>query len=428
MINTNFLILHGGRKMIKSSKCYPRIIPIYGPGVSAEIDRAQTITPTGNLNREKVNEIGRVGTVGYIVKTPSITYNLSQLEYGNFEFWRKLANKTDSATTITQEDFTTSAFDYVQGLQDDNGTYEGTWLYPNLRTTGFELNISDPNATVQRTFNLVGEQAIFLQAAAPYLISLDMTATDSGDTTIDCSARIPEIDPDASGSATDAVKYIYRVVRTRDGISTLLVADTDYTYSNSTHLITLVDVEPDDLFRAWFTSATAPASLFTNNDVDVAGLNADVCSIYLYVPASGSPSADDYLYRLQSATITAAFTREDLKEIGNKDVVQRGIKETKLTVKLGNIMETMKMEEVLRGVSSTYTRLDVSKFSTDISLIVKVYADNTKETLKYGFKLDGLSPTNFDQSAQANEYMKSSSTLEGEEITISTDNAELGNF
>jgi hypothetical protein len=428
MINTNFLNLHGGRKMIKSSKCYPRIIPIYGPGVPVDIDRAQTITPTGNLNREKVNEIGRVGTVGYIVKTPSITYNLSQLEYGNFEFWRKLANKADDVTTITQEDFTTSAFDYVQGLKDDNGTYEGTWFYPNLRTTGFELNISDPNATVQRTFNLVGEQALFLQSAAPYLISVDMTAVDSGDVTVDCSTRIPAIDPDASISASDAIKYIYRVVRNRDGVATLLLADSDYTYSTSTHLVTIDDVEPDDMFRVWYASATAPAALFTNNDSDPAGLNADVCSIYLYVPASGRPSAEDYLYRLQSAAITAAFTREDLKEIGNKDVVQRGIKETKLTVKLGNIMETMKMEEVLRGVSSTYTRLDVSKFSTDISLIVKVYADNTKETLKYGFKLDGLSPTNFDQSAQANEYAKSSSTLEGEQITISTDNLELGDF
>lgn len=416
--------------MLHASKFCPRIYPIFSTAVPAEIDRAQGIDPTGTLNRQKINEIGRVGTVGYVKKTPSITYRLTQTEYGSFEFWRKIANKTDVATTITQEDFKTSACDISAFLTDDDGTFLGTLLYPNLRTSGFDLNIGSPDATIERTFNLVGEQAFTFKGAAPYYINVDKTATASGDNTIDCSTRIPAIDPDAAVSASDAVKYIYRVVRTRDGVSTQLVPDVSggFTYSNSTHLVTIDGVEPDDEFRVWFASATAPATLFTENNTDAAGLNADVASIYLYVPGSGKPSAEDYLYRLQSVSIGVAFTRNDLKEIGNKDVVLRGINETKITVKLGEIMGQMTMDEVLRGVDSTFTRLDISKLSDNVSLIVKFYEDNTKETLMYGMMLEGLSPTDIAQGAASNQYVKKDATLEGEEIVISNANADLGNF
>lgn len=416
--------------MLHASKFQPRIIPIFGTGDPAEIDRAQDITPTGTLNREKVNEIGRVGTVGFVKKTPSITYDLNQLEYGSFEFWRKVANVDDSATTITQEDFKTAAVDICAFLTDDDGTFLGTLLYPNLRTSGFELTIGSPDDTIARSFNLVGEQSYTYKGAAPYYISLDKTVASSGDNTIDCSARVPAIDPDAAAGATDAVKYIYRVVRTRSGVSTKLNPDVTggYTYSNSTNLITVDDAEVDDFYRVWYASATAPATLFTNNDSDPAGLNADVASIYLYVPGSGKPSGDDYLYRLQSVTISPSLTRDDKKEIGNKDVVLYGVSETACNVTLGSIMGEMTMEEALRGVDSDYTKIDISKFSDDITLIVRIYEDNTKETLKWGFNIPNLSPTDINQGASANAYVTKGATLEGEEFTLSTDTTELGSL
>jgi hypothetical protein len=416
--------------MIHASKFQPRIFPIYGIGVPSEIDRAQSIDPTATLNRQKINEIGRVGTVGYVKKTPSVAYRLNQTEYGSFEFWRKIANKTDSETTITQEDFKTSAFDICAFLTDDDGTFRGTLLYPNLRTTGFDLNIGNPDATIERSFNFVGEQAYTFKGAAPYYINVDKTATTSGDNTIDVSLRAPAIDPDAAVGATDAVKYIARVVRTREGVSEQLNPDVSggFTYSHLTHLITVDGVLPDDFFRVWYASASAPATFFTENNTDPAGLNADVCSIYLYVPGSGKPSADDYLYRIQSVSIGVAFTRSDLKEIGNKDVVQRGVNETKVTVKLGRIMEKFTMDDVLRGVAEDFTKLDISKLSSNVSLIVKIFEDNTKATLKYGMKLDALSPTDVAQGAASNQYVKADATLEGEEITISTDNSEIGSL
>ena len=416
--------------MLHASKFQPRIFPIFGNGVPAEIDRAQGIDPTGTLNRQKLNEIGRVGTVGYIKKTPSITYRLTQTEYGSFEFWRKIANVGDAETTITQEDFKTAAFDICAFLTDDNSTFLGTLLYPNMRTAGFSLNIGNPDATIERTFNFVGEQAYTLKGAAPYYISVDKTVASSGDNTIDVSTRAPAIDPDAAVSATDAVKYIARVVQIRSGVAVELNPDVSggFTYSNATKLVTVDGVLPTDFYRVFFASASAPATLFTNNDTDVAGLNADVASIYLYVPGSGKPSSDDYLYRLQSVSIDGAFTRNDLKEIGNKNVVLRGVNETKMSVKLGEIMGVMTMDEVLRGVGSTFTKIDISKMSDNVTLIVKFFEDNTKATLKYGMYLPALSPTDIAQGAASNQYVKKDATLEGETITISTDNTELGNI
>ena len=413
--------------MQHSSKYCPRIFPVFGKGVPAEIDRAQGIDPTGTLNRQKINEIGRVGIVGWVKKTPSITYALKQFEYGSFEFWRKITNVDDSVETITQENFKNAAVDICAFLIDDDDSFSGTVLYPNLRTASFDLNIGDPDATIDRSFNFVGEQAYTYKGAAPYYINVDKDVTNSADNEVDCGTREPAIDPDAAVGASDAVKYIYRVVKISDGIAEQLVPDVSggYTYSNATKLVTVDSVLPADFIRVWFASADAPATLFTPNDVDAAGLNADVVSIYLYVPGSGKPSGDDYLYRIQSVSVSCAFTREDLKEIGNKDVVQRGVNETKLTVKLGRILQKFTIDEVLRGVAPEFTKLDISKLSSDISLIVKIYSDNTKATLEYGMLATGLSPTDVGQGAAANQYVKADATLEGENLTISTDNAVL---
>ena len=97
--------------MIHSSYYRPRIFPHDGDVADAEIDRAQAIDPTVTLNREKVEEIGRDGVVGYIRRTPTIAYRLTQLEYGAMEFWRKLANKGDAVDTLDLNDFKTPTFD-----------------------------------------------------------------------------------------------------------------------------------------------------------------------------------------------------------------------------------------------------------------------------------------------------------------------------
>jgi len=413
---------------INSSKYQPRIYPVNGEGAPAEIDRAQSIDPTTALNRDKIEEIGRDGVVGFVKRSPTVTYRMTQLEYGSMEFWRKITNKADSVNTITLDDFKTPTFDIAAFLTDDDGTFRGTLVYPKLRTSGFSINISDPDATIERTFDLVGEQHLVWQGANKYYIHVEHTAGSGNDDVVDLSARTPVIDPDIDVSKTDAEKYIHRVVRIRSGVSTELDLSSDVTYNTGTEELTILDVQTGDIFKTWHTSSAAPATLFTPNDTDPSALNADSAEIFLYLPASGSPTQSDKILRLQSATIDVTFDREDLKEIGNSQVVQRSVIDSTVNVTLGRILEQFTIEEVLRGEAPGYGKIDVEKLTDNASLIIKIYEDNTKTTLKYGFKADNLSPTDLSNSAAINANVNQENTIEGESLIISSDNAQLGNF
>ena len=414
--------------MIHSSYYQPRIFPLYGDVAPAEIDRAQAIDPTATLNREKVNEIGRDGAVGYVKRVPTIGYRLTQYEYGSMEFWRKLTNQADSVVKIDLGDFKTPAFDICAYLTDDDGTFLGTKVYPKLRTSGFSINIGDPDAIVERSFDFVGEDFYMLEEPMKYYIYNRHEATVGTEDEIDLTSKAPVADPDVDSGEADEVRYIHRVVRVRSGVSAELEATTDYTYSDATKVVTINSVSAGDVFKVWYYSNTTPDTLFTNNDADPSALLADSVSIYLYVPGSGKPSSSDYIYRLQSASVDVSFEREDVKEIGNKEVVQRGIRNNTVSVTLGRILESFTIEQVLRGEASGYGKLDVSKFTDEAVLIVKVFEDNTKETFKYGFKAEGLSPTDVNVGAGVEAYVNQENALEGESLVITSDNSELGNL
>lgn len=407
--------------LIHSSNLKPRIFPIKGDVDDAEIDRAQSIDPVATLNRTKVEEIGNGTIVGYSKETPSIAYRLGTLEYGNIEFWQKIVCNEDKGdvgeNAITLDDFKTSYFDICGYLTDDDSTFVGTAVYPDLRVGGFSITIGDPQARIERSFDLVGESAFILQNTAKYYIYGSSTFG-SGDSTIDVSARPPVEDPDNTGV------YIYRLVRVRSGSSTELTLTTDYSFAGNT--ITIVSPQSGDVYKYWYFSATAPATQFTANTSDPAVILGDSCSIYLFVP--GSASSSDYIYRLQSVTIDVRFTREDKMEIGNKDVVQRGISDTTVTVTLGEFIDTgWTIEEVLGDLADGYGKIDVSKFSDQAQLIVKFFSDNTKDTFKYGIKIDNLSPTEIRLAGvNVNEYAQEGQTLEGEDISISRDTTVLG--
>ncbi len=402
----------------------PRIFPILGDVDDAEIDRAQGIDPTVGLNREKIEEIGREGVVGYLKKSPTVGYRLTQLEYGNIEFWQKLVNnegKGDVAEdAITISDFKNAYFDIAGYMTDDAGAFNGTIYYPALRTAGFSITIGDPQANIERSFDLVGEGARQLQGDNKYFIYNKHTAGSGGDNVIDLSAKAPAVDPDNAGV------FMFRVVRVRGSVSTELVRTTDYSYSDGSKELTVVSIQSGDIIKSWYSSAIAPDVQFTPNDVDVEAVAGDSVSIYLFVPGSGKPSSADYVYRLQSVTLDVRFDREDQREIGNKNVVQRGISNTTVSVTLGRILEGHTVEEILRGVDPGYGIIDVEKLTDQASLVIKVFDDNTKTNFKYGFRADGLSATEMKPAVGVNEYVKRDNTLEGEDLSITADTSILG--
>ncbi len=410
--------------MINYSGFKPRIFPILGIGDDAEIDRAQAIDLTETLNREEVNEIGNPDVLGYLKKSPTIGYRLTQYESGSIEFYQKLVNTTVKGNVaedaIDLDDFKTSYFDIVAYLTDDDGTFRGTKHYPSLRTAGFSLNIGEPDGVIERSFDFVGESAITWQEDNKYFIYKKHTAGSGADNEIDLSAKAPAEDPDETGV------YMLRVIRVRSGVSTELTLTTDYTYSDGTKILTIVSVLTDDVIKAYYTSATAPDTQFTPNTADKAGILGDSIDIYLYIPASGKPSSSDYLYRLQSVGFEIAFEREDQKELGNKDVVLRGIADKSVTITLGRFLEDFSLEEVLRGAGAGYGKIDIQKLSDQVAIIIKVYDDNTKANFKYGIKATGLTPSELSPGSTVKEYVRKDATLIGKNLIITADSSVLG--
>ena len=456
--------------MIHSSLYQPNIFPV-GAGTPSVISRAQAIDPTANTNFQRVKEIGRLYTVGYVRKIPSVTYRMTQYEYGSFNFWQQITNKPANTTLITLQDFRTSAFDIAAYTTDDVGeVYRGVMLYPFMRVSGFSINIGNPDATIERTFNFIGEQQITwsspmknldtMAEVNPYYVEVDFTAGSGSDNTIDLSNWTPLRDPDVDPAHFSvAQQYLFRVVLIRAGITYLLIPSNgsdgyDYTFNHSTNQVSLTGntytVTAGDVYKVWFITATTfspdfgttiaqtsnthgdpiyPTQLFAQDNTDAAGLNATSASIFLYVPGSGQPNAHDYLYRIQSCTIDVSFERSDLKEIGNRSIVQLGINLNKVSVKLGRILEKYTIDQVLRGEAADFGKLDLTNYCPNlnlgVSMIVKFYTDDTKTTLAYGMISEKLAPQDINQGASANQYVRAGATLDGEFLNITTDNAQL---
>lgn len=414
--------------MINSSYYRPRIFPIKGTGDDAEIDRAQNIDPTVGLNREKVEEVGRDGVVGYLKKSPTIGYRLTQYEYGNIEFWQKLVNNESIGGVsdddgITLNDFKSPYFDLCAYLTEDDGTFKGTIYYPSLRTSGFSLSIGDPQAVIERSFDFVGESAQILQGDNKYLVYQKHTAGSASDDEITLDATAIE-NPNVAGT------YMLRVTHYDASLGTtveLEIGASGYTETSGVVTITKT-IDTSDVIKLWYTATTLPTgyNMFTNNDTDVAALIGDSVDIYLYIPSSAHPAAGDYIYRLQSVTLDVTFDREDLGEIGNKKVVQRGVRNSTVSVTLGRILENFTVEEILAGQSADYGIIDVENLTDSAALIIKIYDDNDKGTFKYGFKATGLSAMDLGTPAGVNEHVKKDATLEGEDLTISANSSVIG--
>ena len=405
--------------MIHSSYYQPRVYPYGGSGASAEIDRLQEFSGTVTTNREKINEIGRDGTVDWRKGIPSVALTLRQLEYGSIEFWRKLANKADSVTSITLNDFKTSVVDMAGFQTDDSGTFLGTVWYPKLRTNGWGINIGDPESLIERSFSLIGEDQISWSDSNKYLIYLESTATGTGHMIVIGSGGFatypdPVNDPRSSGAS-----QILRVVRIRAGVASELVITTDYTWSSSTNLLNIPASASGDLYKITYTAGSyiTGGTPFTLNDTDLGGISADSCSIYLRV--------SNYVYRLQSVSVDVSLTREDVKEVGNSEVVQRGVKEKTVKITLGRILEDYTLERILIGAPASFGAYDVRNFQDDMTLSIYCYSDKDKGTFKIGYKFTNLSPTSTDIAVPTKDYVKAGTVLEGEEAIIASTTAEL---
>ncbi len=407
--------------MIHASDFKPRVYPFKGTSAFTQIDRLQDMSASVTLNRTKIEEIGRDGLVDWRKSIPSLTLTLRQLEYGEMEFWRQLSNSALNDTKVEWTDFATSQVDIAGYETTEDSTFKSTVWYPNLRVSGFSLAIGDPEALIERTFNLVGEDEITLQGDNKYLIVLNDTTSSGAGHTIQFNTGtyvnypIPIADPDESGSAA----YILKIVKvTSAGIATELVLTTDYTYDGS-DTITIPGSANGDTFKVYYSAGTyiVGENPFTNNDIDAAGFLATQATIIL--------KTSDQVYRLQSVGVDITMDRFDVREIGNNKVVSRGTRDITCRVTLGRILDEWTVEEVLRGVAPDYGKIDIRKFEDEIALLIKVYTDDNKGTFSIGYKFTDLAPVGLEAGTPVNDYVTRGVTLEGEGGFVTSNEGEM---
>jgi len=405
--------------MIHAKLVQPRIFPHNSARAPEQIDRAQNIGGDLTLNQEKLYEIGRDGKLGVRKQTPTLAYSMTQFEYGSMAFWYALANKEDPSSggldnSIDLDDIKSTTFDITAYMTDDDNTFRGTMWFPKLRVNGFSLNIGDPDATVERTFDLVGEDFKILDGK--YFAYETGTAVGNGIQTVVLS-------PAPVLYALN--KYVFRVLRVRAGVCTELVEDAVSTYDANTWRYdvgtTSVLVQTGltgDIIKVYYEAATAYDTLWADNDVDSDALFADSCEIYMKV------GTGTRIYRLQSIGIDVSFERTDYKEIGNKEIVQRGAKSKTVTVALDRFNEGFSMEDILAS-DTTYPYIDPRDFADDIQLMVKIFSDSTHTVFKMGYLIDNLSPTALGTSQAVEDYNKVTNSLEADNVKISNDESEI---
>lgn len=396
--------------MIHSSYWQPRVYPYKGDIAPVEVDRVQDITGSTALNREKIKEVGRDGVVDWRKRIPSVSLTMRQLEYGSLEFFRKLANVGDSVVTIQLNDFKTSMIDITGYKTDDDNTFIGTVWYPKLRLTGFGINIGDPEAYIERTFNLVGEdEKLLLNANKYFIYKRGVIATTGNDRTVTLSSPSPVANPDASG------QFLFRVIKVSGTTTTELTHGTGWSYNGVDTLTINGASTAGDVIKAYYSAGSyiSGENPFTNNDTDAGGISADSCSIYL--------ATTSYLYRLRSVGIDVTFDRTDEKEIGNLEVVTRGVREKTVRITLGRVVDAYTIEEILREkAGANYGLLDVRNYGDNNTLIVKIYSNSAKTTFLLGWKFQGLSPTGLDANVPLDDYITRNVTVEGESAIVST--------
>lgn len=410
-----------------SSKATPTVFPYKDGLAKAQIDRVQEITVSSTTNREKRKEIGRVGVADWKIATPEVAVTLRQLEYGELDTFLHLSNSATNDDVVDLNDFKTPKVDLAVYCTDDDDTFKSTHWLEKLRVSGFSLNIADPEADLERTFNLVGENYKQLQGNNKYLIQVQRTIASGEDGDVDIvigsgnysNYPAPVEDPNNSG------EYILRATMydssagTTSDISESTGAGT-YAYVNGTTTITCNSAVADDIYTFYYSAGSyiTGSSAWTDNDSDLFGIKADCVTILL-------KTTSDTVYELQSVNVDVTFDRMDEKEIGSTDPVVEGVREKNVRITLDRLSDDIRVEEIMLGQAADWGIVDIKDFLDNVTIAIKIYQTNAKSTFKLGYEFQNLTITSLDANIPIDEYLNKSVTLECSEGFITSDESDL---
>jgi hypothetical protein len=402
-------------KIIHASATKPVVNPWYGATLMQDIDRAQSISGGVNQPSELVYEIGRKDKVCTDLKILEETCALTQLEYGEIDFYLALANKTALPSGGLQlSDFDDALVDIITVNKDKfAGTVEQTLWLPKLSLNSIALNIANADSRLERSFDLGGDffkiiknnNKIYIQktvtvpsgySAAPYAITLADPA--------------PVVDPNVAG------KYIQRIIRVRSGVSTELELTTDYTFTAPTLSVLLAT--SGDVLKIVYTAASfGTAGDYTSlNDADLCYISADSVKITLQSGIGTEVELD----RLTGFNIAASLKRISEAVIGLEEKLLKNVESYDVKVALNGRVKDAKIEDVLMGqAGNNWGIIDPNEFKTDVVCRVYIYEDATKSTFKIGYKVTGLAFADTKQDVNANAFWTEGINLSSDNLLIS---------
>jgi hypothetical protein len=400
-----------------ASATKPRIIPWNGDTQPIDIDRVQSFSGGITQPSENVYELGRLEKICTDLKILEERCSLTQLEYGEVDFYLSLANKSVLPSGgLKLSDFDDSLVDIISvGKDKFDGVMEQTLWLPKLSLNSLTFNIANADSRIDRSFELGGDffkilknnNKIYIQkidtvpsgySAAPYAIILSDPA--------------PVVDPNVAN------KYMQRVIRVRAGVTTELNVTTDYTYTNGTTTLSILSATTGDILKIVYTASSfGTAGDYTSlNDADLCYITADSVAVTLQSGAGTEVALD----RLTSLNIAATLNRISEGVIGLEEKLLKNVESYDVKVALNGRVKDAKIEEVLMGqAGNNWGIIDPNEFKTDLILRVKVYEDSSKSVFKLGYKVTGLSFADSTQDATANAFWTEGINLNSDNLLIS---------
>jgi len=399
-----------------ASATKPRIIPWNGDTQAMDIDRVQAFSGGVNQPSDLVYELGRKDKICTDLKILEETCTLTQLEYGEIEFYLALANKSSLPSGgLLLSDFDDSLVDIISvGKDKFGGTMEQTLWLPKLSLNALTFNIANADSRVERTFDLGGDFFKILKNTNKIYMQKIVT-TPSGVSlapqVISLADPVPTVDPNVAG------KYIQRILRVRAGETVELNLTTDYTFAAPSTLTILLASTGDIYKIVYTTNSFGTAGDYTSlNDSDLCYINADSIKVTLQ---SGTGTEVE-LDRLTGMNINASLKRISEAVIGLQEKLLKNVESYDVKIALNGRIKDAKIEDVLMGqAGNNWGIIDPNEFKSDIVLRVYVYEDATKSVFKMGYKVIGASFTDTKQDVNANAFWSEGINLSSDNLLIS---------
>lgn len=403
-----------------ASAVKPISVAVKGAVAKANWDRVQTFNPATSQPSEKLYEIGRLQKMASDKGLLEATLSITQLEYGTIDAFKQIAGvAAEPAGGFELSDFDSNTVDfYLPGKDEYAGSIEQTLWMQHMSLNSFGLNIN-ADERIERTFEFAGEFAKILRNNNKCLIFVtdDAPSGTSGAYDIVVSDPVPVVDPNNAGV------YILNIWRIRAGVATELVLTTDYTYSNVTNTISIVDADASDHYRIWYSATTYgsagdPTAL---NDVDDYYIKAANVTVTIDDGVNTPIVAD----KLTSMSVDASFNRMDEAVIGSVEKVLKEVESYEVSISLDGFVKNSTIEEALMNqAGQDWGIIDFSLFG-EVTVTVKIYEDSGKTSFLIGYQSAGCEFADESQSYEANAFASNPISLTSDNLVITTTEGDL---